>query len=242
MTNEKTNVVVVLAAGLGSRLHSDESVPKPLRVLNGQPLILRVLDRFSETGVAEAVVVLGYRGTEVREAIEAAEPKIKVTFVTNDKYRMGNGLSVLAAADAVGNRSFFISMADHIFDTDIIVGLRAATLPVRGLLLAVDRKLDTIFDMDDATKVLTDGDRIAAIGKTIPSYNAVDSGLFRCTPQLFEAIAAAAATREDGDCSLSEGVEALRKSGVALVHDIGDAKWQDVDTPETEAHAAKVFG
>ena len=242
MTNDETNVVVILAAGLGSRLHSDESVPKPLREIAGRPLILRVLDRFAEANIEEAVVVLGYRGDEIRAAIEAAPSKTKVTFVTNDKFRMGNGLSVLAAADAVGSRSFFISMADHIFDVEIIAGLKAASLPSDGLLLAVDRKLDTIFDMDDATKVLTDGDRIEAIGKVIPQYNAIDSGLFRCTPALFDAIRAASGLHEDGDCSLSEGVEALRKSGAALVHDIGAARWQDVDTPETEAHAAKVFG
>ncbi len=242
MSSECTDVVVVLAAGLGSRLHCEETVPKPLREVAGRPLIFRVLDRFKEAGVKEAIIVLGHRGDEIRKAVDTDTTDIGVTYVTNEKYHLGNGLSVLAAAAAVGDRSFFISMADHVFDKEIITGLKAAHLPKRGLILAVDRKLDAIFDMDDATKVRTADARIVAIGKSLKRFDAIDSGLFRCTPALFEAIQAKADTHPEGDCTLSEGVETLRKRGVALIHDIGDARWQDVDTPETEAHAVKVFG
>ena len=239
---EETEVVVVLAAGLGSRLHSDESVPKPLRPVGGRPLILRVLDRFYEAGISKAIVVLGYRADEVRQGISPAAPKMDVRFVRNARYRLSNGLSVLAAEAEVGRKSFFLSMADHIFDTEIITGLGGAMLPDGGLLLAVDRKIDTIFDMEDATKVATEAGKIIRIGKTLETFDAIDSGLFRCSPALFDAISAKSKTRPDGDCSLSEGVETLSKGGLALVHDIGEARWQDVDTPETEAHAEKVFG
>jgi len=232
------DVVVVLAAGLGTRLKSEDGPPKPLVPLGGRPLALRVLDRFAEAGVREAIVVVGHRAEEVRAGIEGGAPAIPVTFVLNPRYRMSNGLSVLAAREAVGDRPFFLSMSDHVFEPSLIRGLGGAALPEGGLVLAVDRKLDRIFDEDDATKVRTEGGRIVEIHKSLTAFDAVDTGLFACTPALFEAIREAAARRPDGDCSLSDGVKALAAGGRARVHDIGDGWWQDVDTPEAMAHAA----
>ena len=231
-------IVVVIAAGMGTRLHCDAGLPKPLLQLGGRPIGLRVLDRFAEAGVREAIVVVGYRAAEVADGIRAGAPALPVTFVENPRYRMSNGLSVLAAADAVGAKPFFLSMADHVFEPSLIRGLGRAALPEGGLILAVDRKLDQIFDEDDATKVRTEGERIVEIHKNLKTFDAVDTGLFACTPALFEAIRRAAASRADGDCSLSDGVKALAAGGRATVHDIGDGWWQDVDTPEAMEHAA----
>ena len=83
--------------------------------------------------------------------------------------------------------------------------------------------------------------RDVAINKVLPAFDAVDTGLFACTPALFDRIQEAAHSREDGDCSLSDGVTAMLKEGVAVVHDIGDGRWQDVDTPGAAEHAAKHF-
>jgi 1L-myo-inositol 1-phosphate cytidylyltransferase len=232
-------VVVIIAAGMGTRLRCDEGLPKPLLPLGGRPLGLRVIDRFAEAGVREAIVVVGYRAAEVEAGIRAGAPPIPVTFVENPRFKMSNGLSVLAAAAAVGARPFFLSMADHVFEPSLIRGLGRAPLPDGGLVLAVDRKLDQIFDEDDATKVRTEAGRIAEIHKNLTAFDAVDTGLFACTPALFDAIRLAAATRADGDCSLSDGVKALAAGGNAFVHDIGGGWWQDVDTPEAMEHAAE---
>ncbi len=241
MMSKKPEVVVILAAGLGSRLKSDEGVPKPLRPVAGRALILRVLDRFFEAGVEEAVIVLGHRADEVRAGIEAAETEVRTIFALNPRYKMSNGLSVLAARSAICDRPFFLSMSDHIFDASLIKGLASATLPDGGLVLAVDQKLDAIYDMEDATKVLTEGDRIVEINKDLGKFDAVDTGLFACSPALFDGIEAESNRREDGDCSLSDGVKALAAQGLAVVHDVGEGLWQDVDTPGSAVHAEKLF-
>jgi choline kinase len=242
MTHDSPNVVVILAAGLGSRLKSDKGMPKPLRPVAGRALILRVLDRFAEAGIQEAIIVLGYRGDEVRASIESANPKINLRFVLNPRYKMSNGLSVLAARAAVGDRPFFISMSDHIFESSLIEGLAKAPLPAGGLVLAVDHKLDTIYDMDDATKVRTEDGKIVEIHKTLQTFDAVDTGLFSCTPALFDGIEAVSKSTPEGDCSLSDGVKALTAKKLATVHDVGDGLWQDVDTPGSVDHAEKLFG
>lgn len=239
---DKPDVVVILAAGLGSRLQTRDALPKPMMPILGRPLLMRVVDRFHEAGVDEVVMVLGHRGEEIRRAVEKENLPVRVRFVNNPRYELSNGLSVLAAREAVGKRSFFLSMCDHIFEAALIKGLAGARVPRGGLRLAVDRKLDTIYDMEDATKVRTDGERIVKIGKMLSHYDAIDSGLFYCSPELFDAILEKSRSRRDGDCSLSEGVETLSGNGLALVHDIGDALWQDVDTPGSFEHAEKLFG
>jgi 1L-myo-inositol 1-phosphate cytidylyltransferase len=234
-------VAVILAAGLGSRLKSDVGVPKPLRKVARRALILHVLDRFSEAGVKEAVVVVGYRKDDVVKGVMDADPPIHVTFVENPQFELKNGLSVLAAKRATRGKVFFLSMSDHIFEPSLIKGLASASIPDRGLVLAVDSKLDSIYDMDDATKVRTSGDRIIEIGKDLKIFDAVDTGLFACSSGLFDALESRSMAQE-GDCSLSDGVQTLAQMGLALVHDVGAGIWQDVDTPETETHAEKLFG
>ena len=48
------------------------------------------------------------------------------------------------------------------------------------------------------------------------------------------------ATR-DGNCSLSDGMRQLAAERRLRALEIGEAQWQDVDTPEALAHAEGVF-
>ena len=121
-------------------------------------------------------------------------------------------------------------MSDHLFDSSILADLMALDLPDGSVSLAVDRKIDSIFDLDDATKVWIERGRIAEIGKQLARYTAVDCGLFACTPAIFTALADVAERR--GDCSLSEGMAIIGARDRFLPFDIGPRWWQDVDTPE----------
>lgn len=79
---------VILAAGTGSRLaEGGHDVPKPLRVVAGVPLLVRVLRTLELVGVQEAVIVTGYQGDEVQKAL-SCEPTIGLRqyFVCNDQY------------------------------------------------------------------------------------------------------------------------------------------------------------
>ena len=65
----KTRVAVVLAAGMGERLMEVSDVPKPLVQLDGKSLLHRNLQCLRRAGVEEIIVVLGYRGEEIRQAL-----------------------------------------------------------------------------------------------------------------------------------------------------------------------------
>ena len=75
-----------------------------------------------------------------------------------------------------------------------------------------------------------------AIGKSLTDYDAIDTGLFVCSPEIFGYLEQA---KRDGDCSLADGVRLMAADGKVRVIDIGDAWWQDIDSPETLEHARK---
>ena len=230
---------VVLAAGFGSRLAgtSDETRLKPLTPVAGVPLIARTLRSLEVAGCSRIVVVVGHGGDEVEAAARSVhDGQAELVITQNDRYDLANGVSVLAAHPHVGAR-FLLTMADHVFSDDVMRLAGAHRPPEAGATLLVDYDVPGVFDLDDATKVLSRGDRIAAIGKGIREYDCVDTGLFVCTPALMDALQEVYAAR--GDASLSDGIQRLSDRGRMTLLDIGDGFWQDVDTPEMLAEAER---
>jgi 1L-myo-inositol 1-phosphate cytidylyltransferase len=129
-------------------------------------------------------------------------------------------------------------MADHIFDPAIVDSLCELSLEEGEVVLAVDRKIDSIYDLDDATKVLLQGERIVEIDKQLEHYNAIDTGLFICSPALVVTLTELA---EQGDCSLSDGMRRIAAAGNLRYLDIGASWWQDVDTPGALEHAEQLL-
>ena len=217
---------LIIAAGQGTRLRS-RAPSKPLAPLGGVPLLEHVMRLAHEGGATAFVVVTGYRGAAVEKFLGNLSIEAPVETVRNPDWKRPNGLSVLAAAEALGDE-FLLLMADHLFDPAIVRRLIAAPAPA-GLTLAADYAIaNPQLDIDDATKLEVDGDGfIRRIGKTIAGYNAVDTGIFRTTSALL------ASLRESVDAggsgSLSEGVALLAARGEARAFDVQGGWWLDVD-------------
>ncbi len=231
----RPDCAVVIAAGAGSRLRftsQNDHVFKPLTPVLGVPLIVRTLATLQQVGVREAVVVTGYRAEELRRAL-LRDPRLaglRLSFAHNPEWRKKNGLSVLAARQSVGARSFLLSMADHLYSPRVVEALMASPPADGDLVLAVDRRVGAVTDPEDAMWVRLTGDgSIRDIGKDLTVYDAVDTGVFYTSPALFTALQQEAAER-GGDCALADGVRRLARAGKARTADIGDAWWQDVDT------------
>ncbi len=233
---------VILAAGMGSRLRANGAeTPKPLVRVGGLPLLQRTLLALHRAGVDRFAVVLGYQGEQVRAALEnePALAECHIEWINNPHYELANGVSVLQARDAMEPGDFLLTMCDHVVDPAIYQVLQNENAH-GGLVLAVDRKLDTIFDMDDATKVkVDDRNHILSISKKLTDYDAIDTGVFLCDHALFDALQDVYTAR--GDASLSDGVQALASVGKAFVADVGTAWWQDVDDARTRDHAEKLL-
>jgi choline kinase len=182
--------------------------------------------------------VVGPNGDELAAAVRPLlPPHMEFHPIPNPNWQKQNGVSALAAAGHVG-APFFLAMGDHLFEESILDKLLAHADATR-LNLAVDGKIAAIFDLDDAMKVRTNGNRIVAIGKKLENYNAIDTGIFICPESIFGYLRR---VLKEGDCSLAEGVRLMAEEGNALAIDIGCAWWQDVDTPEMLARAEQEVG
>jgi choline kinase len=224
------NLAVILAAGLGSRLNSVSGfLPKPLVHFESIPLLQHVMSGAQQAGIERFVIVVGYQGEVVRRWFAGSSLRnTPVTWVENTEYHKKNGISLLKARYAV-DRPFLLLMSDHVFEPETAASLLGQRLQKDEAILAVDHKLDCIFDMDDATKVLRSADHVIGIGKHLKRYDAVDTGMFLCSPTVFDALEA---VTKHGDCSLSDGMQHMASNRKLRAYDIGDANWQDIDTPE----------
>ena len=220
---------LIVAAGQGTRLREKGPV-KPLIPLQGVSILERVLARARAAGIGEFVVVSGYRGADVRAELDrlAARDRIALTHVINENWERANGVSVLAAKPFL-SEPFLLTMCDHLVDADILRGLMAAAVEPDTVTLAVDFNVGgSINDLEDVTRVKCAEGRIERIGKVIRDFNAIDTGVFLCTPILFEALEASQAA---GDDSISGAMNVLARWRKARVFDIGDRLWLDIDDP-----------
>jgi choline kinase len=235
---KKVNQCLILAAGNGTRIRTiSGGLPKPLVDFRGKPIIEHIIQRAHRAGIERFVIVVGYRSDLIRNWFEGRSLGVSVTFVENPDYHKANGVSALKARNAI-HENFLLLMADHLFEPETAKTLIQQPLASDEVILAVDPNIDRIFDLDDATKVLRNGDRILDIGKEIAHYDALDTGMFLCSPALFDRLELAI---KDGNCSLSDGMRQLIAEGRLRALEIGEGRWQDLDTPEAFAHAEAVF-
>jgi len=95
---EKPLDILVLAAGLGTRMKSRQA--KVLHQLGGRPLIVHVCRAAASLKPRTIYVVIGYQADEVRSAVESEFGNAQVKFV-NQLEQRGTGDAVTAAQDAL---------------------------------------------------------------------------------------------------------------------------------------------
>ena len=230
---------VILMAGEGSRLRgSDKTFLKPFVPVGGRPLISYTLDALLHGGIRTVNFVVGYESERMVEQVKQLIPAgLSVSFIENRDWQKQNGISLLAAADRI-SQPFLLTMSDHLFD-GAVLGCLLDSFDSDYLNVAVDRKLDSIFDLEDAMKVQTREDKILDIGKNLREYDAIDIGLFVCPLEIFDYLERAKSSSGRSDCSLADGVRLMAHDNKVRAISIGDSWWQDVDTPQMLQHAEK---
>ena len=238
LTNATPEMALILAAGLGSRLRPQTKTPKPLTRVLGLTLAERVVCTLLDVGVRRFLVTLGHEAARVRAHFSdiARRRGATVDFIEAEHWERGNGASALAAKGRTGEVPFFLVMIDHLFDPGIARAL-ADDPPAPGeMRLAVDHDKDSIFDLDDVTRIKIDDGRIQAIEKNLGDWDAGDTGVMLCSSGLFEGLERAAARNEH---RLSDGLRKLAGKGRARTVDVTGMSWLDVDTPDALREAER---
>jgi 1L-myo-inositol 1-phosphate cytidylyltransferase len=230
---------LVLAAGNGDRFRNTSHQSKLLQPILGRPLIVRTLEAAHAAGIITVEVVLGYQANSLRSLIQARLPAgMRAHFSYNPEWHLENGVSVLAARERLAHRRFALLMGDHVFEPDVLATLLRLDLERHESALAVDSRPTSPAIADEATKVRLDGTRITAIGKDLTHYDALDTGMFVCSPVVFDAIET---SRRLGDTTLSGGIRRLAARGLMRGVDIGNAPWFDIDTMADLEHVERLL-
>jgi choline kinase len=221
---------LIIAAGKGSRLHK-WSDSKPLVQVLGVPLIERSIRSAVEAGADDFYVVTGYQRERVQAFLGRLAERlgIPITTLINEAWEKENGFSVLRAREYL-HEPFLLLMADHLFDPSIAREMMAHPPAEGETILAVDGDIrNPLVDMEDVTRVKTEDGKIRNIGKGLAKFNGFDTGIFFCTPAIFEALDHS--TENYGETTLSGAVSILANVGRARTFHTSGRFWIDVDDP-----------
>ena len=206
-------VTVVLAAGKGTRMKS--ALPKVLHRVGGKSMLQHVLDAASAAGARRNIVVVGFGGEQVKEAIgEQAE------FVVQ-KEQLGTGHAVQQAADLLQNETGTVMVLCG--DTPLLTGDLLKRLYEEHL--AADAKATVLTAiMPDATGygriIRTASGTVEKIVEHKDATEAerqvreVNSGIYCfAAKELFTALSEVTCDNAQGEYYLPDVLEILRKKG-----------------------------
>lgn len=232
---------IILSAGQGKRLSPlTDRRPKCLIEFAGRTMLGWQLHRLAAAGVTEVVVVTGFGANLVdAEIARIAEPGLTVRTLFNPFYALADNLASCWLARWELNDHVLLLNGDTLFETEVARRLIAA--PPAEITVTIDRK--PTYDSDDM-KVLTEGSRLMAIGKSIEAYDAESIGFIRFSPEGAERFHHAiddAMRRPEGlrRWYLSVIDNLARSTEAVAVQSIEGLEWCETDFPEdVEANAA----
>ncbi|MFQ6123100.1 MAG: NTP transferase domain-containing protein [Candidatus Heimdallarchaeota archaeon] len=226
---------VILAAGYGSRLSTHiNTLPKPLAPLHGTPLIEWVLNSLENMtySIRHVVVVTGHRCKVLIAHLMAiqANYEFKIVPAISHQFWKGNGSSLCAAEKYIGKDPFLLLMGDHIVEPAIIkAALCSRNKAYADVALCTDRSpFFSNREHDRPTKVLLDDNsQMIDIGKRIPIWNCIDTGVFLMTRNIFNALHSLNMEK----LTITEGVKHLIRTNYPVIGvDVSGMFWSDVDT------------
>lgn len=107
----KMPAALILAGGRGVRLRPlTDLCPKPLLPVGGKAVIFSIVEDLYLQGVRRCVILTGYRGGQIKDALEGRFLGMELIFI-EETHPMGSAGCLLAAKEFAGDR-FFVVCAD----------------------------------------------------------------------------------------------------------------------------------
>lgn len=206
-------VTVVLAAGKGTRMKS--ALPKVLHRVGGKSMLQHVLDAAREAGSKRSIVVVGFGGQQVKEALGA-----QAEFVVQEE-QLGTGHAVLQAGSLLKGHEGTVMVLCG--DTPLLTAGLLKKLYAEHKAIGAKATVLTAV-MPDATGygriIRTASGTVAKIvehkdaSEAELKVNEVNSGIY-CfeSADLFKALASVSCDNAQGEYYLPDVLEILRKDG-----------------------------
>ena len=148
---------VILAAGMGKRLGEyTQDNTNCILVVNGVRLIDRTLEALYLVGVNKVVIVVGYKGQNVKTYLGNSFRGIPIEYVDNPVYdRTNNIYSLFLAKDYLVKEDTLLLESDSIFDAGVVQKLIEDPSPNLALVDRYESWMDgTVVTLDDERRIL----------------------------------------------------------------------------------------
>lgn len=149
---------IILAAGMGKRLGEyTQDNTKCMLIVNGVRLIDRTLEALYSVGVSRVVLVVGYKGQNVRDYVGTSYKGIPVEYVENQVYNKTNNIySLYLAKDYLMAEDTLLLESDSIFDSSVVQKLVDDPNPNLALVDKYESWMDgTVVTLDDERRILS---------------------------------------------------------------------------------------
>ena len=177
------NMVILMAGGLGTRLHPlTLDIPKPLAPVGGKPIIEILLDTLDDSGFSDIQIAINYKGEQIREALSNRKSSQRISFI-EERLRMGTA-GALSLLPETPSRPFFVLNADIVTTLDYKSMLSFHEINDFDITVAVRRENVQIpFGV-----VTIDDDRITSFKEKPNHYYFANVGIYVISPHLIHAI------------------------------------------------------
>lgn len=231
--------IVILAAGLGSRLKNfTKDRPKAMVEVAGKTLIDHAFN-FIDLTLAENVYVIGgYEINVLKNHLKNKNSKVKI--IENPDYKQGSTLTIEKAIPFLKD-DFLLMNVDHIYPKEMfkkIIENKDADKIIA--MTDSDRKLG-----DDDMKVELNSDKtIKNISKKLTDFQLGYIGMTYIGKNMLKTYLEGLNTvieKEQGKANVEAVLDYLSKSIKINVLDLSNLGWHEVDTPEERSVAEKVL-
>ena len=108
----KTNKVVLMVGGLGTRLRPlTENTPKPMLHVGGKPILQTIIEKFASYGFVNIIMCVNYKSNIIQDYFEdGSKFGVQIEYILEDK-RMGTA-GALSLLHDKPNKPFFVMNGD----------------------------------------------------------------------------------------------------------------------------------
>jgi choline kinase len=119
--NDRVTTALLLAAGTGNRLYPlTQNAPKCLTLVNGIPIIKRLITNLIEHDFKRIVIVTGHLENCIRDYLGDQMGEMKIDYVFSPLYKETNNIYSLWMARKLINEPFLLLESDLVFDGSLL--------------------------------------------------------------------------------------------------------------------------